>query len=291
MKMILKMLMTVNSRYSKPLLPILLTVVMMVMSLQVFAQRTVWSLPRYKETVRVGSVAFGNSFARDTYLSAISYSGWAIGLESDAWIGYSPNKLFRYGRASGNVFFSPLKNRLKGGSTLEVGGSYRQAFLWPSVACKQCDLLIGPVVIGEGVLLWNRQYSSNNPVTFNGYLGAGICVDNTFRFSLFRYPMALQASIYVPLTGIGFAPDYDQTYYYMYEYGDWGKTLHFVTPFNNPALTQQVALVLPCRSSRLRIGYSFDYMGNNLGGHTRGLGNGVFTLGCVYRFETKDWSL
>ena len=291
MMRILKRSMTDSSRCSKRLSSVLLAVVLTALPLHALAQRKAWALPQNGETYSALSVSGGTTFARDTYLSASRYSGWAIGLESDIWTGNNPDKLFSYGRSYGNVFFGHLKNSIKGGSTLQVGGAFRQAFLWPAVACSQCDLLIGPTVIGEGSLLWNRQYSANNPVTFNGYLGAGICVDNTFRFSLWRYPMALQASLYVPLAGIGFAPDYDQTYYYMYEYGDWGKTLHFITPFNNPALTQQVALVLPCRDSRIRIGYSFDYMQNSLGGHTRSLGNGMFTLGCVYRFETKGWNL
>ena len=287
----LKMLTTDSCRCSKRLSSVLAAVLLAVFPLQAFAQQKAWELPQYKETVSSVSIAGGTSFARDTYISASRYSGWAVGLEGDSWRGKDPDKLFSFGRSYGSVFFSSLKNRLKGGSTLELGGVYREAFLWPTVQCDQCDLLIGPMVTGEGELLWNRQYSSNNPVTFSGYLAAGICVDNTFRFSLWRYPMALQASLYMPLAGLGFAPDYDQTYYYMYEYGDWGKTLHFITPFNNPALTQQVALILPCRGSRIRVGYSFDYMGNSLGGHSRGLGNGMFTLGCVYRFESKEWSL
>ena len=287
----LKRLTTDSCRCSECLSSVLAVVLLALFPLQALAQQKAWELPRYKETVSSVSIAGGTSFARDTYLSASRYSGWAIGLENDCWTGKEPYRLFRYGRSSGSFFFSHLKNRLKGGNTLELGGAYRQAFLWPAAQCNQCDLLIGPMVTGEGELLWNRQYSANNPVTFNGYLGAGICVDNTFRFSLWRYPMALQSSLYLPLAGLGFAPDYDQTYYYMYECGDWGKTLHFITPFNNPALTQQVALILPCRSSRIRIGYSLDYMGNSLGGHSRGLGNGMFTLGCVYRFETKEWSL
>lgn len=287
----LKRLTTDSCRCSKRLSSVLAAVLLAVFPLQAYAQQRVWELPRYRETVNTVSITGGTSFARDTYLSASRYSGWAIGLEDDNWKSYNPDKLFRYGRSYGSVFFSHLKNRIKGGSTLEVGGAFRQAFLWPAVACEQCDLLIGPTIIGNGNLLYNRQYSSNNPVTFDGYLAAGICVDNTFRFSVFRYPMALQASVYVPLAGIGFAPDYDQPYYYMYEYGDLGKALHFITPFNNPAVTQQVALILPCRGNRIRVGYSFDYMGNSLGGHTRGLGNGMFTLGCVYRFESKEWGL
>ena len=287
---IVKRSMTDSSRCSKWLSSVLLAVLLTALPLHAFAQRKAWVLPQNEETYRVMSVTGGTTFARDTYLSASRYNGWAVGFEHDSWSGLNPDNLFRYGRIYSSMFVSPMTNRLDGGSTFEFGGSDYMSFLWPAVEADACDLLIGPAVMVEGELLYNRQ-NSNNPVNFSGYLGAGVCVDNTFRFSLFRYAMALQASLYVPLAGLGFAPDYDQPYYYMYKYRSYGKPLHFVTPFNNQAFTQQVALILPCNGSLVRVGYSFDYLGNNLGGHTRSMGSGMFTLGCVYRFQSKKWDL
>lgn len=283
--------MTDSSRCFNVLSSVLLAVLLAFAPLPATAQRTVWELPQNDETLRAFSIAGGTTFARDTYLSASRYHGWAVGFENDSWSAGNPDNVFRYCRSYSSLFFSSLKNRLNGGSTLELCGSEDLAFLWPAVECNACDLLLGPAVLFNGELLYNRQNSANNPVNFNGYLGAGLCVDNTFRFSLFRYGMALQATLFVPLAGIGFAPDYDQTYYYIYKYSDYGKALHFATPFNNAAIMQQVALILPCRGTRIRIGYSFDYVGNSLGGHSRSIGSGMFTLGCVYRFQTKKWDL
>ena len=280
--------MTDSSRCSELLLSVLLAVLLAVPAMRVSAQQKAWGLPQNEEIFRALSVTGGTSFARDTYLSASRYHGWAVGFENDSWTGLNPDKLFRYGRNYSTMFFSPLTNRLDGGSTWEFGGSDYLAFLWPAVECSMCDLLIGPAAMVEGAALYNQQ-NSNNPVNSAGYLGAGLCVDNTFRFNVFRYFMALQATLYIPIAGIGFAPDYDQPYYYMYKYGTYGKTLHFITPFNNPALTQQVALILPCRGNRIRVGYSFDFMGNSLCGHSRSIGSGMFTLGCAYRFQAKKW--
>lgn len=276
--------MTVSSRCSRPLLLLLVAV----MCLRVSAQRIAWSLPQYNETVRVGAVAIGEAFARDTYLSASRYSGWALGFETDSWTGYQPDRLFKYGRVHSSMLFSPMTNRNDGGSTMEVTGANHWAYLWPAVACSKCDFLIGPAAMLEMGILYNQQ-NSNNPVNLEGYFGAGLCVDNTFRFSLFRYDMALQATLYVPIAGIGFAPDYDQPYWYMYKYGEYGKALHLITPFNNTAVTQQIALVLPIRGDRLRIGYTFDYTGNSLGGHARSIGSNIFTIGYVLRYQAKEW--
>lgn len=287
---ILKKLMTGSCRCSNGLTAVLAAVLMSLLPLQAMAQRKAWVLPGEEETFRVFSVAGGTTFARDTYLSASRYNGWAVGFENDSWSGSTPEKRFSYVRNYSSLFFSPLTNRLKGGSTLEAGGSDYLSFMYPAVSCSACDLLIGPAVMFEGVVLYNEQ-NSNNPVNFSGYMGAGLCVDNTFRFSLFRYPMALQATLYVPIAGIGFAPDYDQPYYYMYKYGGFDKALHFITPFNNPAAMQQVAMILPCRGNLIRLGYSFDYSGNHLGGHSRNIGTGLFSIGCVYRFQSKKWDI
>lgn len=283
-----KKLITDSCRCSNPLILLLFTVLFTVVPVQAWSQRTVWSLPEYQETVRTGAVAFGYAFARDTYLSASSYDGWALGFENDSWIGYRPYKLFKYGRYHSSLLFSPMTNSLDGGSTMELAGSEHAALLWPAVESSMCDLLIGPALLMDLGVLYNRQ-NSNNPITLEGYLGAGFCIDNTFRFSLFHYDMALQATLYLPLAGIGFAPDYDQPYWYMYKYSEYGKAIHFIWPLNNLALTQQVAFVLPIRGDRFRIGYTFDYTTNSLGGHKRNIGNNMFTLGYTMKFQTKEW--
>ena len=221
-------------------------------------------------------------------MSASSYDGFAIGFENDSWTGKNPDKLFSYGRNHAGMYVGYMENRLGRGNTFGFSMRDFAGFMCPVVNCSQCDLLVGPAAICELGILYNPQ-NSNNPFNVWGHAGAGVCVDNTFRFTVFKYSMALQASFYMPLAGIGFAPDYDQPYWYMVNYGGFDKTVHFITPFNNTAITQQVALVLPVKGNRLRIGYTFDYTGNELGGHSRGIGSNMFTIGCAMRYQTKKW--
>ena len=268
---------------------ILLLLLLALLPLSAAGQRNSWSLPGYRETVRLGSLKFGSAFARDTYLSASSYDGWALGLESDSWSGYKPSRLFRYGRLHSSLVFSSMKNSINGGSTLELMSSVHYGFMWPAVESDADDLLIGPAVLFELGVLYNRQ-NGNNPANAEGYLGAGLCVDNTCRFRLSGHELALLTTLYVPFAGMGFAPDYDQPYWYIYRYDEYEKALHFITPFNDLALMQQVALVVPFRGARVRLGYTFDYTGNRLGGHYRSIGSNFFTIGCVMRYQKKDWS-
>lgn len=280
--------MTDSSRCFRKLSSVLVAVLVALFPLQAMAQRIVLNMPQYTETVRATSIALGTVSARDTYLSGSTYRGYAFGIENDAWTGYEPSRLFSQGRMHYDILFGLMDNPNGGGSTMAFSGREYAGFMWHALKYSKYDLLAGPAVMCELGLLYNQQ-NSNNPVNFEGYVGGGVCVDNTLRFRYFGYDMAFQATFYAPLAGMSFAPDYDQPYYYIFRYSEYGKALHFITPFNNVAFTQQMALVLPIRDNRLRLGFSFDGIRNNLGGHTRFMVNSMFTVGFAMRYQTKKW--
>ena len=280
--------MTASCRCSKRLPAVLLAVLAASFPLQAMAQRNVWNMPQFTETVRVTSFALGATQARDTYLSGTTYNGVALGFENDSWTGYEPYRLFSQGRSHSDIYFGLMENPYSGGRTMSFSSRDYAGFMWHAMHYSKYDLLAGPAVMCELGLLYNQQ-NSNNPVNIEGYVGGGVCVDNTFRFRNFGYDMALQATLYVPLAGMSFAPDYDQPYFYIFRYSEYGTVLHFICPFNNLAFTQQVAFVLPIKENRLRIGYTIDGLRNNLGGHTRLLVNNMFTIGFGMRYQTKKW--
>lgn len=280
--------MTDSSRCSRRLSSVLVAVLVAFFPLQALAQRMVFDMPQNTETVRATSIALGALNARDTYLSGLTYSGFAFGIESDGWKGYEPDRLFPQGRMHSDLLFSLMENTNDGGSTMAFRGHDFAGFMWHAMKDSKCDLLVGPAVMCELGVLYNQQ-NSNNPVDIEGYVGGGVCVDNTLRFRCFGYDMAFQATFYAPIAGMSFAPDYDQPYYYIFRYGEYGKALHFITPFNNLACTQQMALVLPIKENRLRLGFSFDGMRNKLGGHVRFMANTMFTVGFAMRYQTKKW--
>ena len=285
---ILKRVMTDSSRCSRRLSSVLLAVLVVSFPLQAPAQRNVFNMPQYTETIRITSIEFGTTEARDTYLSESTYMGNTFGLESDGWTGFAPYRLFSQGRTHSNVCFSIMTNSHNGGRTMAFRGHEYAGFMWHALKYSKYDLLVGPAVMCDLSILYNQQ-NTNNPVNYEGYVGGGICVDNTFRFRNFGHGMAFQATLYVPLAGLSFAPDYDQPFYYIYRYGDFGKNLHFISPFNNLAFTQQMALVVPVSDNRLRVGLTIDGLRNNLGGHSRLIVNSMFTLGFAMRYQTKKW--
>ncbi len=175
-----------------------------------------------------------------------------------------------------------MRNRMGGGSTIAANFSVDWALLTPVVESEKDDLLLGPALLTDLTMLWNRQ-NSNNPANGQGHVSLGACLDNTFRFRLSSCPMALQATLFLPVAGIAPAPDYDEPYWYVYRYNDYLNVIHFACLLNTFALTQQLSLVMPVGRNTLRIGYTFDYTSDRLGGHSRYAAYNMFSVGYVMR--------
>jgi hypothetical protein len=129
--------------------------------------------------------------------------------------------------------------------------------------------------------------NSNNLATGEGYLSIGICADYAWRFNIWGRPLAFQASLFSPLAGISPAPNYDQPYWFVYKYNQYASLIHFAWVGNFLAVTQQAAIVCPLPKGSLRVGCSFDYLANELGGHLTRISDISFSIGYVYRWERK----
>lgn len=282
--------MTDSSRFSKVFLLWGVLVFLPLFVLPAAGQASAWSLPGAGEKLAVYALAGGTSSARETYLSESTYSGWSVAAVADSWKGRPGDHTMGYGRVHSDLLFSSMKNWLGGGSTWQLMGNYSYSLESLVVNTDASDLLLGPAAMLNAGVLYNRA-NSNNPATFEGYMALGICADYTCRCRIRQYPMALQGSLYVPLAGVGFAPDYDQPYWHMYHYRQYDRTLHFVWPVNSLVWRGQVAVVLPVFDGRLRLGADFDYLHNRLGGHLRRITHTQFELGYVFTFEHKSWRL
>ena len=250
-------------------------------------QTAALTLPEAKETVVFNSIGFGHSTARETYLSESTYSGYSFSFEYDSWMGISPEKLLGYGKQHSSFLFSPMKNPVGGGSTYEFMWDYSFSRAWNGVHTDVSDLLIGPAAMIKLGALYN-QMNSNNPVSAVANLSLGVCVDYTFRFRIKNRNFALQAAACSHLMGVAFAPDYDQPYWYMLNYGQFGKAVHFAWLGNSFAMTGQAGIVCPVRGGRIKVECTFDSMQNKLGGNFRRLNDIQCTVGYIHRFELKE---
>ena len=250
-------------------------------------QSAVGVMPAPHQVVSSLSAGVGHTKAMDGFLSPLEYDGTAFSLSEDrvAAIG-GEESIFRFLRTHNSLLFSSMKNETGGGSTLQFMADANCMWGWPALHTDIFDLIAGPVAMLDIGALWNRR-NSNNPANVEGNLSLGAGADGTLRFRLRSYPMALQGTLFIPLSGIGFAPDYDQPYWIMYTGSQYGRTLHFTHMFNNPSVTCDMALCLPVKNGQVRMGWTADYSTDKLGGNRTRISHNMFNLGYAYRFERK----
>lgn len=243
-------------------------------------------MPGAAEVLGSVSAGVGHATGQDEFLSPQKYDGTAFSLSLDTWSGRSGERMFPYIHAHNSLLFSSMNNEVGTGSMLQFMLDSDWMWSWTAKRTPMDDLFVGPAAVASVGALWNRR-NSNNPANIEGFIALGAGVDNTFRFKIRSFPMALQTSLFMPLAGIGFAPDYDQPYWVMYTGKQYARTLHFVHPFNNPSLNYDMALYVPVGGNQLRLDWNAGFNSNRLGNNRTRISHNTFNLGFTYRLEHK----
>ena len=220
---------------------------------------------------RATMIGIGTTNRLDTYLSPLNYtgndirfissvlrekhSGWDTQLLHDGGIDYTKNPSANGHTLSGHYDFSyGMMHRwtlLDGNLTLRAGG---MAEIY-------------------GGFAYNMRNSANNPA--QGYVslhigGTGMAHYSTpFRISNRNISVGYEARL--PLIGCMFSPDYGQSYYEIFERGDYDGNIVLNT-IATPSLRQTLYIDLPLSNDvAVRVGYLNDIRQatpNNLRQHT-----------------------
>ena len=249
-------------------------------------QSMVGAMPQQGEVVGNVSLGVGKALTLEEYLSPRPYSGFQYVVSNDRLSCHGTDRLFQYRRSHYSLQYSVMQDDNGSGSQMHAKLDAFYGWGHTIVSTQADDLMIGPAAMLSISGLYNRR-NSNNPATADGYAALGFMADNTLRFRIAGYPMAFQATLYLPLAGIGYAPDYDQLYWIMYKNSQYGRTLHFVCPLNSPAFCQDLALSVPAGRNQVRVAFNVDYMSNRLGGKSTRLSHSSFMVGLTHRFERK----
>lgn len=206
-------------------------------------------------------LSIGGVDVLDTYLSPEKYHGveWRFVSEvnRDSRKHQWQNGVLTYNLTHEGAF-AYVHNRV--GNTHEYVGHYDFSY----AVSRKWNLLDDDLHIDAGAMVdafvgfnYNDR-NGNNPAQGYGSLALGMRCSAAYTFTLFSKRITASYEARIPFVGVMFSPNYGQSYYEMFNLGNYDHNIvaYSVSPLQ---LRQQLAFDIPvARRTSLRIGYMCD---------------------------------
>ena len=101
--------------------------------------------------------------------------------------------------------------------------------------------------------------NSNNPAQAKASLNLSPAAGLAYAFSVKGKPWVVRYDATVPLVGVMFSPNYGQSYYEIFNRGNYDHNVVPTTVVATPSLRQMLTLDLPLFGRRFVVGYLGDY--------------------------------
>lgn len=206
-----------------------------------------------QENVSMFTMDLGYASIHDSYLTPITYDGMDLALGYEATRSIRANKwLWQLGvDADYNHVENPVKNNdlHKAMGNIEFSMQCR----WNGVLTPKLNLSVGPMTQLRAGIVYNAV-NSNNPVTVRAYANLGAAGNAWLDTRVWRIPVTLRYQAQLPVAGVFFAPEYDESYYEIY-LGNHKNLAHMGWWGNRLDMTHYLGADLHLGKTTLRVGY------------------------------------
>lgn len=215
------------------------------------------TLKSNKVITNVQMIGVGTSEILDTYLSPETYRGTTATYishtlrqrEGKSWL----CKIVHQG------CFASVESR--SGDGHEISGAYSFSYgllhSW-QLNNKHIKLYAGAQADVYAGFLYNTR-NGNNPAQAKLSLNVSPTAAVDYHFRLFKRVAMLRYEASAPLIGLMFSPNYGQSYYEIFNKGNYDHNIVPVTTFSTPSLQQMLSLDFTLGRTTMRIGYLGNY--------------------------------
>lgn len=199
------------------------------------------------------TVDMGYASVHDSYLTPITYGGTdlALGYEAmrpmwgDKWL-WQLQVGADYNYVENDAHNNEL-HKLMGDISFDM---QRQ---WRGAIAHRVNLSAGPLTQLRAGIIYD-QVNSNNPVSVRAHWNVGVTGMATMDTRLWRLPVTLRYQAQLPMLGVFFAPEYDESYYEIY-LGNHRNLAHMGWWGNRLDMTHYLGVDLHLGRTTLRVGY------------------------------------
>ena len=206
-----------------------------------------------QENVSVFTVDMGYASVHDSYLTPITYDGIDLGLAYEAMRNVRNNK-WLWQLQIGSDFNHTENNSGNNEILLLLGDiTFDMQRQWLQAIAHRVNLSVGPMTQLRAGIAYNDA-NSNNPVSVRAHWNVGVTGMATLNTRFWRLPVTLRYQAQLPVAGVFFAPEYDESYYEIY-LGNHRNLAHLGWWGNRFDMTNYLGADLHLGKTILRIGY------------------------------------
>ena len=199
------------------------------------------------------TVDAGYASVHDSYLTPITYDGMDLGLgfahmrplRNDKWLW----------QLQVGADYNYVENKARNNNLHRLMGeiTFDMQRYWRGAIARRIDLSAGPMTQVRAGILYN-EVNSNNPVSVRALWSIGLTGMAAWHTHLGRKPVTLRYQAQLPVAGVFFAPEYDESYYEIY-LGNHKGLAHLGWWGNRFDMTNYLGADLKMGKTTLRIGY------------------------------------
>lgn len=208
-----------------------------------------------RPTLSMWTADVGYASIHDSYLTPITYDGLdiALGFEALRAARFAPDRWLWQLQVGADYNYT--ENHAGNNELHKLLGdiSFNMQRRWRDVFTPRLDLSVGPMTQVRAGIIYNPA-NSNNTVSVRAHANLGVTGMASWRTRLGRMPITLRYQAQLPVVGVFFAPEYDESYYEIY-LGNRRNLAHVGWWGNRLDMTNYLGADLHLGTTILRIGY------------------------------------
>ena len=195
----------------------------------------------------------GYASIHDSYLTPITYDGLGLGLAFEA------TRVCRQGlwqwQLGVGADYNYAENPSGNNELHKLMGdlSFSMQRRWLGVMTPKLNFSVGPMAQVRAGIVYNAV-NSNNPVTVRAHTSLGATGTAWLSTRLGRKPIVFRYQVQLPVAGVFFAPEYDESYYEIY-LGNHRNLAHLGWWGNRLDMTHYLSANLHLGKTILSLGY------------------------------------